>query len=86
MQLVSLLDWWCMRNPVQEFCDEKGLSDNLTQAFLSYCKSMYASRYLMKANGDTITKFVSEMSQSQVMDAWTNFISDLKNIMPTEIS
>lgn len=86
MRLVSLLDWWSMGNPVIDFCEEKGLSDNLKQAFLSYCKSMYASRYLMKANGDTITKFVSEMTSDQILDAWNNFISDLKNIMPTTIS
>lgn len=86
MQLVSLLGWWSMKNPVQDFCYEKGLSDNLTQAFLSYCKSMYASRYMMKANGDTISKFVSEMTGEQVLDAWNNFISDMKNIMPTTLA
>lgn len=75
-----------MKNPVQDFCTEKGLSDNLTQAFLSYCKSMYASRYLMKSNGDTIAKFVSEMTYEQVQEAWNNFVSDLKNIMPTVVS
>src|SRR5512138_2591192 len=73
MQLVSLRDWWYMRNPqsnLTEFCDERNLSDALRQAFLTYCKSMFASRYLMSPNGDTINKFVAEMSREQVLDAW----------------
>lgn len=77
-----------MRNPqsnLTEFCDERNLSDALRQAFLTYCKSMFASRYLMSPNGDTINKFVAEMTQEQVLDAWNQFIHDLKSIMPETI-
>lgn len=40
----------------------------------------------MKANGDTITKFIYEMTNEQILDAWNNFISDMKNIMPVNLS
>lgn len=76
---------WLVRNPksnLVEFCDDRNLSDALRQAFLTYCKSMFSSRYLMSPNGDTINKFVAEMSYEQVLDAWNQFLNDMRAVMP----
>lgn len=69
--------------PIQIFCDNKGLSGKLRQAFLSYCKDFYASRYGMNSNGDTIDKIVSQITEEEINDVWMEFIRDMKDITPS---
>ncbi len=72
-------------NNISIFCERKGLPKRIEQAFITYCKDLYASRYQMKSSGDTVTQFVSNLTDQQIQDAWNNFILDLKNVIPTEV-
>lgn len=75
-----------MTNHVSNFCEKKGLPNHLEQAFISYCQSLYASRYEMKPTGETIRKFVSEMKETEIQDAWLNFIQDIANVTPKTLA
>lgn len=73
-------------SPLDNFCDSRGISGNIKDKFIEYCKSMYASRYGFNAHGDTIRRFVMELPEDQLLDAWKEFIRDLKVIVPVVIS
>lgn len=71
-----------LNHNVTKFCELKGLSKNLERAFISYCQSLMASQYEMKPDGETIRKFVSEMKESEIQNAWINFIRDVASTTP----
>ena len=72
-----------MVNEIDKFLDERNVADPMRSAFLAYCRSLYSSRYLMRSNGDTIKLFMDRMNEDQVKTAWNEFLSDIKNILPT---
>lgn len=71
-----------MNHNVSQFCERIGLPIHIEQAFISYCQSLLASRYEMKPTGDTIKKFVAEMNENEILDAWQNFVRDVSNTVP----
>jgi hypothetical protein len=75
-----------MQNELDQFMAEKKLADPMKSAFVAYCKSLYSSRYLMRSSGDTIKLFLDRMSREQVDQAWNDFVSDIRNILPTILS
>lgn len=72
-------------NALENFCDKKSLPDNFRKAFITYCKSLYGSKFDMKDNGDTIRKFTANMTDEQLNAAWIDFILDFKATVPTEM-
>lgn len=72
-----------MDNELNKFLNERNITDPIRSAFIAYCKSLYSSRYLFKANGDTVKLFLDRMTEEQVKDAWVTFSSDLMNTLPT---
>lgn len=73
-------------NALNNFCDKKSLSDNLRKAFITYCQSLYGSRYSIRDSGETIKMFLSRMTEAQLNDAWMNFIMDIKSVTPQEMT
>lgn len=47
---------------------------------------MFASRYLMNLNGDTINKLISGMTEDQILSAWNEFVSDLRSTIPETLT
>lgn len=74
-----------MKNNVSNFCEKKGLPKPLEQAFISYCQSLYASRYEISSDGEAIKSFINKMNQDEIEYAWNQFVLDLKSVLPTVI-
>lgn len=72
-------------NNISMFCEQRGLPKRIEQAFIVYCKDLYASRFEINPTGDTITRLVGNLSTSELQDTWNNFIQDLKSVTPTEL-
>jgi hypothetical protein len=72
-----------MDNELDKFLNEKQVADPIRSAFIAYCKSLYSSRYKFKSNGDTVKMFLENISEDQINSTWNEFLSDLRNILPT---
>lgn len=72
-----------MVNEITNFLEERQVAEPIRSAFLAYCKSLYASRYMFKANGDTVNIFLSRMTEEQVKQAWVEFSRDMMSTLPT---
>lgn len=68
-------------NEIQIFCESRGVPQTMEDAFITYCKSDYAQKYLLKKDGDTIKLVLEKMTQEQVLDAWNKFLTDIKPFM-----
>ena len=64
-----------------KFCLEKGLSQEMEDAFVMFCKSTYANEYLLRKEGDTIKLRLERMTRPQVEDAWNKYLSEWKKIL-----
>lgn len=70
-------------NTIQEFCSERRLPKPLEDAFVVYCRSDYAERFMIRTDGETTDFLVKKMTREQVADAWNKFINDLKSAIET---
>lgn len=74
-----------MKSPIRVFCDERGIRDGIRNAFMSYCRTVYAAQYdMMSPDGDTIHAILMGMTESQVKQAWLEFIKDMSSYLPKE--
>ncbi len=48
---------------------------------MAYCKTDYAMRFELR-EGDTIAKFVSNLTLAQVNEAWLEFVDEFKKTLP----
>ena len=71
-------------NEIRKFCGDRHLSQSMEDAFIVYCRSEYASKYSLRAEGDTIKGVVGRLTQSQVLESWNRFINELKDVLPTQ--
>lgn len=70
---------------LQIFCERKGINQEMTDAFMAYVRSMNASKFMMKKDGDTVRMLVEKMDEDQVQEAWMNFVSDFSKLLPTSL-
>lgn len=66
-------------NTIKQFCEERKLSKPIEDAFIMYCRSTYAERFMLK-DGDTVQAIIARMNQEQVEDAWGKFVTELRNV------
>lgn len=71
-----------MKN-VEEFCEKKGVSHNMMEAFQAYLRSSYASKFYLN-NGETVKLVVSKMSEEELDTAWKEFTDDFKKFLLTQ--
>lgn len=71
-----------MKN-IDDFCDKKGVSPNMKEAFQAYLRSSYASKFFMN-NGETVKLVVSKMSEEELNTAWKEFADDFKKFLLTQ--
>lgn len=67
-----------------KFCAERTMSQAMEDAFLVYCKSTYATEYLLRKEGDTIKLRIEKMTRAEVEDAWRKFLNELMKMLPSE--
>lgn len=65
---------------ISDFCEKRGISPALEEAFTMYCRSLYAGKFSL-GNGDTVKSIVSKMTEDQVLEAWVEFVKDLKSVI-----
>lgn len=74
-----------MKSPIRAFCDERKIKDDLRNAFTSYCRTKYAKQYdLLSIEGDTVHSIIMGMTQSQVQEAWQEYVRDMSSYLPKE--
>lgn len=61
-----------------EFCEERGLTLELRDAFVAYCRSKWASKFMVWKHGETSKLLAEKMTQRQIDEMWLAFIADLK--------
>lgn len=69
-----------MNTTIKEFCSERKVTKQIEDAFIMYCRSTYAQRFLL-ANGDTVQSLVSKLNRAQVEEAWSEFVSEMKGYL-----
>lgn len=72
-----------MKSTIVEFCENKGIKQDMMDAFIAYVRSMNASKFMMRRDGDTVRLLVERMTEEQVHSAWVQFLSDFRHILPT---
>ena len=71
-----------MKN-IDDFCDRKGVSHNMKEAFQAYLRSSYARKFFLN-NGETVKLTVSKMNEKELEDAWKEFTDDFKKFLLTQ--
>ena len=69
------------KSPVSEFCEEKGIPPNIKEAFSAYLRRVYADRFALRGDTDTIRIMVNRLTHEQLEQAWLEFIQDLKRFL-----
>lgn len=65
------------QSPISEFCEERGIPVNIKIAFSAYVRSVYADKFLLRGDTDTVRIMVGRLTQEQVQDAWLEFTKEL---------
>ena len=68
-----------MKN-IEEFCDKKGVTPNMQEAFKAYVRSDYARKFYL-SNGETTKLVVSKMNQEEIEKAWLDFTTEFKKYL-----
>lgn len=59
------------------FCDKRGISGQIKAAFGAYIRSVYAKRFLMSSDGETIHLMINQMDEEELQKVWAEFVKDL---------
>ena len=68
-----------MKN-IEEFCNKKGVTSSMQEAFAAYVRSDYARRFYL-SNGETTKLVVSKMNSEEIEKAWLDFTSEFKKFL-----
>ena len=69
-----------MKN-IDDFCDTRGVTTHMKEAFLAYLRSTYAQKFGTTLNGETSKLVVSKMNDQELEKAWADFVSDFKRLI-----
>lgn len=71
-------------NNLEKFCEARGVSKGMTDAFIAYCRFAFGRQYELMKDGDTVKLILSKMSEEQVEQAWKEFVNDFSKTLPKE--
>lgn len=66
-------------SPISEFCKKRKLSLSIRDAFSAYIRSIYADRFLLRSDTDTVRLVIGKMTQEQIENMWLEFTKELRN-------
>ena len=69
------------RTAISEFCDERGIPDNLKNSFTAYLRTAYAEKFMMRSDSETVHMIVTKMTQEQVAKAWLDFVREFRRYL-----
>jgi hypothetical protein len=73
-----------MVSPLSEFCKERGIPNEIKNSFGVYVRSVYARKFLMAENGETIHMMVNQLSQEILAELWNDFVVELAKYLPAQ--
>lgn len=65
---------------LDKFCDERGATQHIKEAFTSYCRSVYSHKFNLR-NGETMKFAITKLNRSEIEEAWQDFVKDLKKLL-----
>ena len=71
------------KSPLHEFCEKKGVPDNVMVAFGAYARSVYAKRFVLSGESDTVRLLINHLTEEQMEQLWLEFINELRRLLPT---
>lgn len=72
------------KSPISEFCSGRGIPNQIKNSFATYIRSVYARKYLMAENGETIHMMINGLSQDELETLWQEFVVELAKYLPTQ--
>lgn len=72
------------KSPLSEFCDARGMSERIKLAFGMYIRTVYAQKFRMNPNGETVHLIMGKLSQEDLAEAWQDFVKDLAEHLNSE--
>lgn len=66
-----------IKSPLSEFCDKRGIPNQIKNSFGAYIRAYYADRFKMSESGETIHLILNRMSEDDLELAWQDFVKDL---------
>lgn len=70
------------KSALSEFCENKNVPVNLRNAFKAYAKTVYADRYLLRGDTDTLTIMINRLTEEQIEAVWKEFLSEMSKVLP----
>lgn len=69
--------------PIQEFCQRRGISEAICEAFLTYIKSSFATSYAVQSER-TLNLMLNNITQERLEETWIRFLGEFKQILWSE--
>ena len=70
-----------IKSTISEFCEGRGIPENIRDAFSAYMRSVYADRYMLRHDTDTVRIMINRLTEEQLEQAWLEFVQDLKRFL-----
>lgn len=70
-------------NSVTKFCITNHISKPLEDAFFAYVRSTYSKKFNLR-NAETMKFAVERLNDTEVKEAWHDFVTDFKNYLTSE--
>jgi hypothetical protein len=68
-------------NTIQQFCEDRMITKRIEDAFIVYCRSVYADKFRIWKQGDTARLLVDKMTRGQVEELWQEFVIEMKRYL-----
>ena len=69
------------KTAITEFCEERGIPDNLKDSFTAYLRTAYAEKFLMRRDSETVHMVVAKLTGEQVAQAWLMFVREFRRYL-----
>lgn len=73
------------RSPISEFCEKKGVPLTIRDAFAAYTRAVYADKFMLRHDTDTVRLLVNKLTEEQLENVWVDFVTDLSKVLPVVV-
>ncbi len=68
-----------MKSNLSEFCEQHGIPESIKAAFGTYLRTIYAKKFLLSDNGETVHLLIGRMTTEELETAWQEYVRELAN-------
>lgn len=72
-----------MKSTLTDFCDKRGISINIKNSFAAYLRSIYAQKYFVIGDGETVHLMIGKMTEEELEKAWQEYVRELTKWLPS---